>query len=278
MSFLPGAHSLLGVLSRKDLLEAVTDVDDADSKDEENQLRLKARMWQQDILNSDELITFSDQWVLGLYGERLIDEPHIVDNYEVVEDSLHGKLGQPVMVIKQMLGGNKSPVNVQTFVYLGILTGEEMQVDLVKQTVHMPTNKFCLVKKPFVLPTQNIAMFDKPIQLTTLNPEPTVPKEDLGADLHKPLDVDYSDGQRQISATWQYPALEVVSGLDEIHDWLGRGVEGFERRQKDTDPLLYDRQYLALRDMADHLCIEGFMATNPHLKDIDKVYRASNLI
>lgn len=271
LDFIISAHTLLAELQPKDIKEATEDVPDIESDLLITNLKTKSKDWQDILLDVKDKSDFDvDLWALALYGPDLIDSPHILDNCEMAEDSLRGKKGQPVMVIKQRLGKTNSPLDLQSFLYLGVISDEQLLIDYELKKIQLPTFKFGVVENRGLADYKNFTVHEKPILLATLHsnhPSYT----NLGKDLNMPLDTRLkSTVYRSLPTEVEYPALEIVCGTKEINEWFGYDDESLEARLKTLDLLNYDRLYTALKIMAEELGIEGIKPLNLHLQNIER--------
>lgn len=216
--------------------------------------------------------------VIGLHGADIVDDEEILDRYEKVANSLLGKRGQPVIVIKRWVdkegcggfGGQTEEVLKRTLC-VGKLSGEKLKFDFsedysIRHRAYLPTAKF--VKRGHGNSyTENEPEFVAgSITVSGLDPVYSPDLVFIGSDLDKQLNINIGDlayaGRHSIDDTIYGPPikLEIIAGTEDIQKWIN------ERGSNHT----YDfrLEYVKIKGLADMLGIKGIEPTKDELRNL----------
>jgi hypothetical protein len=161
------------------------------------------------------------------YGNWLLDEK-IVDRYEIAEESLKGKVGEPVIVISRYLeniehlwpGAIRQPKQmIREAITVGVLEGEDIIFDTNKKESFLPTSRYIDVSGT----SKNDEVEKGNVLIDTIPFGGLVYQRNLGHDLGEKIhEIDKANlWLEQVSEP--KPALELLAGYDNIQQWLSKG-------------------------------------------------------
>jgi len=178
-------------------------------------------------------LTALEAGVVALWGDYLVSNPEIAENYQKIADQLPGKKGEPLIVVQRRLerveyDSTYTEHAIATTVAMGRLSSSKINFYKDKKTASLPTSAYALESDSSIRLPQ---LYRGKFKIDSRIPDLTgLDSFSLAADYDRPLNFE-NKKMRFSMADHARPllAMEVMIGYDGITDWMEGQEDQYSR-------------------------------------------------